>query len=173
MSETENQEQKPLRAHEQIETLQKELEAAQAKADENWDKALRAVAELENNKRRAERDVSNAHKYALERFIDQLIPVVDSLEQALANFNKTEDLQAMRAGIELTLKMFLETLNKFGVVQLDPQGQVFNPQIHEAMSVQETIDQANNTVLMVLQKGYQLSDRVIRPARVIIAKNPS
>jgi molecular chaperone GrpE len=171
MTDSENQE--PLRAHEQIEVLQKDLAAEKARADENWDKLLRAMAELENAKRRAEKDVANAHKYALERFIDQLIPVLDSLEHALANFNESHNINSMREGIVLTLKMFNEVLGKFGVVELNPVDAPFNPQIHEAMSMQEVTDKPNNTVITVLQKGYQLNDRVIRPARVIVAKNPS
>lgn len=163
----------PLRAHEQIEALQKEVTSEKVRADENWDKLLRSVAELENVKRRAEKDVASAHKYALERFIDQLIPVLDSLEHALANFNDSHSVGSMREGIVLTIKMFNEVLAKFGVVELNPVDAPFNPQIHEAMSMQEVTDKPDNTVLVVLQKGYQLNDRVIRPARVIVAKNPS
>lgn len=170
---SEEKQEAPLRAHEQIEVLQKDLAAEKARADDNWDKLLRATAELENVKRRAEKDVASAHKYALERFIDQLIPVLDSLEHALANFNENHNVNSMREGIVLTLKMFTETLAKFGVVELNPMGAPFNPQVHEAMSMQEVSDKPNNTVLVVLQKGYQLNDRVIRPARVIVAKNPS
>ena len=164
---------KPLLAHEQIEALQKELETEKTRANDKWDKLLRAVAELENAKRRAEKDVASAHKYALERFVDQLVPVLDSLEQALASFNQSHDANSMRSGIELTLKMFTEALAKFGVVELNPVDAPFNPQLHEAMSMQEVADKPNNSVIMVLQKGYQLNDRVIRPARVIVAKNPS
>src|SRR5581483_5260414 len=139
----------PLRSHEQIETLQKDLAAEKARADENWDKLLRSVAELENAKRRAEKDISSAHKYALERFIDQLIPVLDSLEHALANFNESHNVSSMREGIVLTLKMFNEALAKNGVQELNPLGTVFNPQLHEAMSMQEVSDKPNNTVLVV------------------------
>ena len=100
-----------------------------------------------------------------------MIPVLDSLEHALANFNENHNVGSMREGIVLTLKMFNEALGKFGVVELNPVGAPFNPQLHEAMSMQEAADKPNNTVLVVLQKGYQLNDRVIRPARVIIAKS--
>lgn len=163
----------PLRAQDQIEALQKEIATEKARADENWDKLLRSVAELENIKRRSDKDIASAHKYALERFVDQLIPVLDSLEHALANFNESHNVSSMREGIVLTLKMFNEVLAKNGVTELNPVGQVFNPQLHEAMSMQEVSDKPNNSVLTVLQKGYQLNDRVIRPARVIVVKNPS
>ena len=166
------EEAKPLRAHEQIKALEQDLLEAKTQADDYKDKALRAIAELENTKRRAERDVASAHKYALERFIDQLIPVLDSLEQALLAI-KNEDAASMRQGIELTLKMFAEVLAKFGVIAIDPQGQLFNPQLHEAMSMQESAEHPNNTVIHVLQKGYQLNERVVRPARVMVVKNPS
>jgi molecular chaperone GrpE len=168
------QEPKPLLAQEQIATLEKNLAAEKARADENWDKLLRAVAELENAKRRAEKDVASAHKYALERFVNQLIPVLDSLENALVNFDAdASNANSMREGIVLTLKMFNEALAKMGVTELNPLDAPFNPQLHEAMSMQEVVDKPNNTVIVVLQKGYQLHDRVVRPARVIVAKNPS
>jgi molecular chaperone GrpE len=150
-----------------IESLQTALAAAESKATDHWDKLLRAVAELENVKRRAEKDVVDAHRYALNRFVDDLIPIVDSLEQALLNCKETE---AMKGGIELTLKMFLTSLQKFGVKILDPTGETFDPNFHEAMMMQETTEAPHNTVLTVVQKGYSLHDRIIRPARVIVAK---
>lgn len=149
--------------------LEEKLTLAEQKAHENWEKSVRALAELENVRRRAERDISNAHRYGLEKLINSLLPVIDSLEQALQLADKHEDT-AMHEGLELTMKLFLDVLAKQDVKQLDPQGAVFDPQQHEAMSIQESADAAPNTVLAVFQKGYMLNDRVIRPARVIVAK---
>ncbi|OGV26212.1 MAG: nucleotide exchange factor GrpE [Legionellales bacterium RIFCSPHIGHO2_12_FULL_37_14] len=149
--------------------LEAQLLAAEKKAEENWDKATRAVAEVENIRRRAERDVANAHKFGVEKLIKDLIPVVDSLEQALANADK-EKHKDMAHGIELTLKLLLDALAKHEVVQLNPAGQPFNPQEHEAMTTQPSNEVPSNTVLEVFQKGYKLNDRVIRPARVIVSK---
>ncbi|STX50586.1 heat shock protein GrpE [Legionella busanensis] len=155
--------------HPSYTALEEQLTLAEQKAHENWEKAVRAVAELENYRRRAERDVANAHRYGLEKFITSLLPVLDSLEQALQIAEK-EKQKAMLEGLELTLKLFLDVLNKYEVTPIDPQGEMFNPQEHEAMSIQEAPDAEPNSVLIVFQKGYKLSDRVIRPARVIVAK---
>ena len=137
-------------------------------AHDNWDKATRALAELDNVRRRAEREVAQAHKYSLERFVDGILPVVDSLEQALQLVDEHAD-QAMHEGLALTMKLFLSVLSKFQVEQLDPMGQSFNPQEHEAMSMQDS-DAPSSSVVMVFQKGYKLNDRLIRPARVVVAK---
>ncbi len=159
---------KKLLAHEQVEHLEKVLNEAEAKTTEHWNKLLRAMAELENVKRRAERDVASAHKYALDRFVEQLIPIMDSLDQALLSCN--EDAAAMREGIAMTQKMFADVLQKSGVKVLNPAGETFDPNLHEAMMLQESADAAPNTILTVIQKGYQLHDRLIRPARVVVAK---
>lgn len=151
------------------EDLEKQLLLAEQKAQENWDKATRAVAEVENIRRRAERDVANAHKFGVERLVKDLIPVVDSLEQALLNAGKNGH-KDMAHGIELTMKLLLDALDKHGVIQLNPLSQIFNPQEHEAMTTQPTNDVAPNTILEVFQKGYKLNERIIRPARVIVAK---
>lgn len=150
--------------------LEEKLTLAEQKAHENWEKSVRALAELDNVRRRAEREVTNAHRYGLEKFITSLLPVVDSLEQALQLASKDQDA-GMREGLELTMKLFLDLLQKHEVQQLDPLGAPFNPQEHEAMSIQEAPDTAPNTVLAVFQKGYKLNDRLIRPARVIVSKN--
>jgi len=161
----------PLLFAEQIEKLKSELEATKAKADENWDKALRAVAEIENTKRRAEKDVSNAHRYAIDRFAEALLPVVDSMEKALEVKAEGHDaVKAMHDGIELTMKMLLDTLKKYGIEQIDPLGQDFNPSLHEAMAAQESPEADPNKVLAVYQKGYLLNGRLIRPARVVVSK---
>lgn len=159
-------------SHPDYEALQKQLTEAEAKAHDNWEKAVRATAEMENIRRRAERDVENAHKFGEEKLIKSLLPVVDSLEQALqAAGNEADDASlAMKQGLELTMKLFVDTLEKAQVKQLDPQGEAFDPQQHEAMSMQPAGDAKPGTVLVVFQKGYTLNERVIRPARVIVAK---
>ena len=130
-----------------------------------------SIAELENFRKRAERDVERAHKYGLEKFIDSLLPVVDSLEQALQSVDQEDEAQSsMVEGIELTRKLLLDCFEKHGVTQLNPEGEAFDPQHHEAMSIQEVEGVKPNTVVMVVQKGYLLHDRIVRPARVIVAK---
>lgn len=151
------------------EDLEKQLLLAEQKAQENWDKATRALAEVENIRRRAERDVSNAHKFGVERLIKDLIPVIDSLEQALINADKSKH-KDMIHGLELTMKLLLDAFDKHGVTQINPLAQAFNPQEHEAMTTQPASDVAPNTVLEVFQKGYKLNDRIVRPARVIVSK---
>lgn len=155
--------------HPSYTALEEKLTLAEQKAHENWEKSVRALAELDNVRRRAEREVANAHRYGLEKLIQSLLPIVDSLEQALQLADKHGDA-AMHEGLELTMKLFLDTLEKYDVQQLNPEGEPFDPQQHEAMSMQEAADVAPNTVLAVFQKGYKLSDRVIRPARVIVSK---
>lgn len=155
-----------------VESLQDELAAARSKAEESWDKMLRATSELENVRRRAARDLENAHKYGIEKLLNQILPVVDSLEQALqASRQEEADPDALSQGVELTLKMLLDALSKFAVVPIDPQGEAFDPHQHEAMSMQDAPDAKPGTVLMVIQKGFLLHDRVLRPARVIVAKS--
>ncbi len=150
--------------------LEEQLTLAEQKAHENWEKSVRAVAELDNVRRRMEREVANAHKYGMEKLITALLPVVDSLEQALQIAEKSSDA-AMHEGLDLTMKLFTDVLQKFDVERIDPVGEPFNPQQHEAMSIQEVPGTPPNTVITVFQKGYKLSDRVIRPARVIVSKN--
>ncbi len=149
--------------------LEEKLTLAEQQAHENWEKSVRALAELDNIRRRAERDVANAHRFGLEKFSEALLPVLDSLEQALQLADKESDA-SMREGLELTMKLFVGVLEKFDVKQLDPVGEAFDPQQHEAMAMQASPDAAPNTVLMVFQKGYKLNDRVIRPARVIVSQ---
>ncbi len=149
--------------------LEEQLTLAEQKAHENWEKSVRAVAELDNVRRRMEREVANAHKYGMEKLITALLPVVDSLEQALQIAEKNSDA-AMHEGLDLTMKLFTDVLQKFDVERLDPVGEPFDPQQHEAMSIQDVPGTPPNTVITVFQKGYKLSDRVIRPARVIVSK---
>lgn len=155
--------------HPSYRELEEQLTLAEQKAHESWEKSVRAQAELDNVRRRAEKDVANAHRYGLEKFVNTLLPVVDSLEQALQIAHEKEDA-AMSEGLELTLKLLLETLNKYGIDVLDPLGEIFDPQVHEAMSIQVSDEAEPNSILTVFQKGYKISDRVIRPARVIVAK---
>ncbi|MDR3443229.1 MAG: nucleotide exchange factor GrpE [Legionella sp.] len=167
-AEPEHEEEESLE-HLSYEELSEKLTFAEQQAHENWEKSVRALAELDNVRRRAEREIDNAHRYGAEKLISSLLPVMDSLEQALQMAAKEEDA-AMREGLELTMKLFLDALQKFDVQQLDPMGLPFNPQEHEAMTMQEAPGVAPNTVVAVFQKGYKLSDRVIRPARVIVSK---
>lgn len=149
--------------------LEEKLTLAEQNAHDNWEKSVRAMAELDNVRRRSEREVANAHRYGLEKLINSLLPVVDSLEQALQLAEKVAD-KSMHEGLELTMKLFLDVLEKHDVQQLDPLGEQFDPQQHEAMSIQPSKDAPHNAILAVFQKGYRLNDRVIRPARVIVAK---
>jgi molecular chaperone GrpE len=159
----------PALGHLSYEALEEQLTLAERKSHENWEKSVRAVAELDNVRRRMEREVANAHKYGSEKLLSALLPVVDSLEHALQLADKNAD-SAMHEGLELTMKLFIDVLQKFDVEQLDPIGTAFDPQQHEAMTIQEVADTAPNTIIAVFQKGYKLNDRVIRPARVIVSK---
>jgi molecular chaperone GrpE len=153
------------------EHLQQQLAEAEAKAKEHWDQLLRVKAEQENLRRRHEREVENAHKYALERFAQELLPVIDSLEMgAEAAAAEGATLEKVREGTELTLKMLLSTMDKFGIKAVHPEGEPFNPEYHQAMSMLESPEHAANTVMNVMQKGYTLNERLIRPAMVVVSK---
>jgi molecular chaperone GrpE len=155
-------------SHEQ---LMLTLQDAQAKADQHWNQLLLARAELDNTRRRSERDVENAHKYALEKFVRELLPVKDSLELGLAAaLGEGSELEKLREGMELTLKMLSAAMEKFGVSEVDPKGAKFDPERHQAMAMQESPTAEPNTVMTVYQKGYLLNDRLIRPAMVVVAK---
>ena len=147
------------------------LAELKALADENWDRYLRASAELENVRKRASRDVEKAHKFALERFCNELLAVKDSLEMGLATADKA-DVQSLLAGKEATLKLLTTTMERFGVVELNPEGEPFDPQEHEAMSMQPSSEVEPGSVLTVFQKGYALNGRLLRPARVVVASEP-
>lgn len=146
------------------------LEDAKAKADQHWNQLLLARAETDNVRRRAERDVEAAHKYALERFVTELLPVKDSLELGLAAASDGGDVAKLREGMELTLKLLSSVLEKFGVKTVDPKGEKFNPELHQAMAMQEMSNVEPNLVLTVYQKGYLLNDRLIRPAMVVVSR---
>ncbi len=163
------EQQESLPDHEQLALL---LEDARARADEHWDQVLRLQAELENLRKRQQRELESAHKYALERFVQELLPVKDSLEMGLAAAREVEEESSARLceGTELTLKMLQTALEKFGVREIDPAGQPFDPELHQAMSAVASEGSEPNTVLNVMQKGYLLNDRLIRPAMVVVAK---
>jgi len=146
------------------------LEDARNKADEHWNQCLRLQADLENQQKRAARDLENAHKFALEKFAQELLPVRDSLEMGLSAFVEHDaEADKLREGVELTLQMLTGALEKFGITEVDPQNEPFNPEFHQAMSMQERDDVAPNTVVTVVQKGYLLHERLIRPAMVIVS----
>lgn len=150
--------------------LEAALQEAQQKAAEYWDQLLHAQADLTNMQRRAERELANAHKYALDRFVRELLPVHDSLELGLKAASEPDsDPDKIREGLELTLRMFIEVLEKFGVKIIDPQGEAFDPSLHEAMTTQQAPDLPANTVVNVFQKGALLNDRLVRPASVIVS----
>ena len=137
------------------------------------DQLLRSIAEMENVRRRAQRDVENAHKFAVEKLLADLFPVVDSMEKAIEtaeNSEPGEDTKAIVEGVSLSLKLFVDTLAKAGVEQIDPLGQPFDPQLHEAMAMVPNPDAEPNTVMEVMQKGYVLNGRLTRAAKVIVVK---
>ena len=147
------------------------LAEARRAAQEHLDRALRAQAELENVRRRAERDLAHAHKFALERFVSELLPVRDSLELGLAaSAGEGAGAAGIAEGVELTLRMLEQAMEKFGVEAVDPAGDPFNPEFHQAMTMQESDTAESGTVLTVVQKGYLLNERLVRPAMVIVAK---
>ncbi len=150
-------------AHQRI--LELESQLTQLK-----DESLRALADAQNIRRRAERDVENAHKFALEKFVNALMPIVDSLERGLSLIANDETQKASYEGMQMTFKMFEDTLAKFNVEVVSPEGQPFNPEFHQAMSMQENKDVEPNSVIAVLQKGYTLHGRLVRPAMVIVSK---
>ncbi|NLO79684.1 MAG: nucleotide exchange factor GrpE [Xanthomonadaceae bacterium] len=158
-------------APDRVAELEKELAEARQKAEENWNQFLRARAELENTRRRTEREIEQAHKFALENFASQLLGVWDSLEMGVAAAqDPNADVASLREGTELTLKMLTQVMEKFGIVQINPQGEKFDPSRHEAMAAQEADGVEPNTVLTVVQKGYMLHDRLLRPAMVVVSK---
>jgi len=147
-----------------------ELAELRDKAEANWQLYVRAQAEMENLRRRSEKDLESAHKFALEKFAAELLAVKDSLELGL---NATDaDVDKLREGSELTLKMLAQALAKFNINDVDPMGEVFDPNHHQAMTMQETAEHTPNTVIAVMQKGYLINDCLLRPAMVVVAKAP-
>ncbi|MEP1214119.1 MAG: nucleotide exchange factor GrpE [Marinobacter sp.] len=151
-----------------------EVEALKAQAQEFQEQMLRSQAEMQNVRRRAEIDVEKAHKFALEKFVKELLPVADSLEKAVESTEGHEDagelVASIREGVEMTLNLFMNSLGKFNVEQLNPLGEPFDPQQHEAMSMVPAPNAEPNSVVAVVQKGYMLNERLVRPAMVVVAK---
>jgi molecular chaperone GrpE len=152
-----------------ITALEEELTAAEQKAHESWEKMLRIQAEMENLQRRTQRDVEQARKFGGEKIVQSLIPVLDSLEQA-NQLERNSGNEAIHKGIDLTIQLLHDILEKNNITILNPVGEPFNPQEHEAMALVPNPDQPANTVVSVFQKGYRLHDRIIRPARVTVTK---
>ena len=154
-----------------IEELEKALAEAQAKVLEQQDSVIRAAAEADNVRRRAAQDVEKAHKFALEKFVNELLPVIDNMERALVGADKADETtKAMFEGVELTQKTLLAAVEKFGVKQVDPLGQPFNPEQHQAIGMQPSAEHPANSVMLVMQKGYLLNDRLLRPAMVMVSQ---
>jgi len=154
-----------------VEELQQALAQAEQKAQENWDKAVRAQAEMENLKRRTQKDLEDAHKFALTGFAKELLPVLDSLVLGLqAATGDSEEVKKFREGSELTIKQFESVFAKFKIETIDPIGQPFNAEQHQAMTMQAVEGVEPNTVVNVFQKGYMLNGRLLRPAMVVVAK---
>ena len=156
---------------EEDDSPEQQLEKAQATIQEYWDQIMRLRAEIENNRKRAERDVENAHKYAIKSFVENLLPIIDSMEmgQSAAEADNTT-LESIREGSDLTMDMFIQVLQKNGLEQIDPMGEKFDPERHQAISMIEVKGSKSNTVIEVMQKGFALNERLVRPAMVVVAK---
>ncbi|CED72173.1 nucleotide exchange factor GrpE [Aliivibrio wodanis] len=154
-----------------IAELEAALLATQAQLKDQQDAVLRAKAEEQNVRRRAEGDIDKARKYALKKFAGELLPVIDNLERALENGDKeNEAAKALLEGVELTLQTFISTVEKFGLTMINPVGEVFNPELHQAIGMQASPEHESNTVMIVMQKGYSLNEQVLRPAMVMVAQ---
>lgn len=150
--------------------LEKTLEDAKSKAEENWALYLSAKAEADNIRKRASRDVENAHKYALDKFVPELLAVKDSLEMGLKAAKDSNEIEKFIEGNNLTLKLFDDTLAKFNVSEVNPVGETFNPDLHQAMTMIASPEHPANTVIDVIQKGYTLNERLVRPALVVVSQ---
>ena len=152
-------------------SLEERLEAAEQKATENYEAMLRTKAEMENQRRRSQLDQEKARKFALEKFVNELLPVIDSMEMALSNIPADdEQFASVKEGLEMTSNMMLQAMSKSDVQAIDPTGEKFDPDFHQAMSMTPSDDHESNTVIMVMQKGYTLNGRLVRPALVSVAK---
>ncbi|HLW73664.1 MAG TPA: nucleotide exchange factor GrpE [Gammaproteobacteria bacterium] len=157
-----------------VEALKAALATAEAQAAQNRDGYLRSAAELENLRKRTQRDLENAHKFGQERLLADLLPVKDSLEMALASLGDKPEAAALRTGVDMTLRLLVTALERQGVTEIDPaRGEAFNHEWHEAMAAQESAEVPDHAVLTTVQKGYQLNGRLLRPARVLVAKAPT
>jgi molecular chaperone GrpE len=157
-----------------LESLEAKLVEAEAKADDNFDQLMRTRAEMENIRRRSERELANAHKYALEKFAQELLPVIDSMEMGVAAaMDENADVSKLREGTEMTLKMFEAAIVKFGIKGVHPKGEAFNPDHHQAMTMIDSPDHEPNMIIDVMQKGYLLNERLVRPAMVVVSSAKS
>ena len=156
----------------ELERLQQALAESEERAKGHWEQYLRAVAELDNVRKRAQREIEAANRYGLERFAAELLPVKDSLELAVQNAARG-DADSLREGQEATLKLLSRALERLGITPIDPLGEPFDPERHEAMMTQESDTAEPNSVLKVVQPGYELNGRLLRPARVVVAKEPA
>ena len=158
----------------ELERLQQALTEAEERARSHYEQYVRAVAELDNVRKRAQRDIEAANRYGLEKFAAELLPVRDSLELAVQSAGQAEvDTRSLKRGQEATLQLLAKALERVGLTPISPEGEPFDPTRHEAMMAQESATAEPNTVLQVVQTGYELNGRVIRPARVIVAKAPA
>ena len=157
------------------ESVEEDIEAllaeSRSEAEKHKDMALRIQADMENLRRRTRLDVENAHKYALDKFVNALIPAMDSMEMGMdAATKEGASIDSIREGIDITFKQLLDVLGEFNVERIDPKGEKFDPQLHEAMTMIPSPEHESNTVVDVIQKGYTLNERLVRPARVIVAQ---
>ena len=149
-------------------SLEAQLEDAQSKASENWDHFVRAKAEMDNLRRRNSKDLENAHKFGMEKFVTELLPVIDSISMGLAT--EEASAESLREGMGMTLGMIEKMMEKLGIEEIDPINEKFDAEKHQAMSMQPNADVEPNTVIAVMQKGYALNERLIRPAMVMVSK---
>jgi molecular chaperone GrpE len=156
-----------------IDELKQAVQKAEEALADKHNEMLRAYAELENARKRAERDVDNARKFALERFVSELLPFKDSLDLGVAAAANASEVASLKEGMQLSAQMFSGVLEKFGVQVIDPVSEKFNPEWHQAISMQESADAEPNSVLHVVQRGYRLHERLVRPAMVVVAKAPA
>lgn len=148
-----------------------ELEAAREEANQNREQFMRSEAEMANLRRRVEKDIENAHKFGQEKLVKEVVTVADNLERTLAAIETdSAEIQPLKEGVEMTLKGLLDTFAKFNIKPINPEGEPFDPQLHQAMSMVENPDVEPNTVVAVMQKGYTLHDRLLRPAMVVVSK---
>ena len=159
-------------AEDHVPDLQIKLEEALARADDNYDQLLRNKAELDNVRKRSQRELENAHKYAIEKFVNELIPVIDSMELGQQAAETATDIEKLKEGMDMTTNMFYQLLEKFDIESINPQGDNFDPEFHQAMSIQESAEVPPNSVMAVMQKGYTLAGRLLRPAMVMVSKAP-
>ncbi|PMJ97755.1 nucleotide exchange factor GrpE [Vibrio sp. 10N.261.55.A7] len=166
-----NEEQQVDEQESKIAQLEAALLTSEAKVQEQQDSVLRAKAEVENMRRRTEQEIDKARKYALNKFAEELLPVIDNLERAIQAADQENDaVKPVLEGVEMTHKSFVDVVAKFGLKEINPEGETFNPEKHQAMSIQESADHEPNSVMFVMQKGYELNGRVIRPAMVMVSK---